>query len=269
MQHSDAVINYNNIYSSCYSQDTIVCSNRVQEHSLIYIKTGRLDLQYNGEEYHYTNDACIFIRRSHEVQLTKRPSADGQQPFQGIFFLLDKKFLATRFKQYSRLDYPLDSSPILELEKHPVLLAFFNTFISYRETGIVPDEEVVKAKEYEALDILLKIKPSLVKSLFDFAKPWKIDLEHFMNENYATDMTLNEFAHYTGRSLSSFKRDFKDVFRENPHQWLKNRKLEEAYRLLKHNNLKPSDIYMDLGFKSLSHFSSSFKEKFGIVPTAI
>ena len=150
-----------------------------------------------------------------------------------------------------------------------MLISFFKSFISYRETGIQPDLEVIDAKKYEALDILLKIKPSLAKSLFDFAKPWKIDLEEFMNKNYTSDMTLNDFAHYTGRSLSTFKRDFKEIFNENPHEWLKNKKLDKAYKLITENKLKSSDIYLDLGFKSLSHFSNSFKKKFGVNPTCL
>ncbi|HEY1202912.1 MAG TPA: AraC family transcriptional regulator [Niastella sp.] len=31
---------------------------------------------------------------------------------------------------------------------------------------------------------------------------------------------------------------------------------------------KPSTIYLDLGFESLSHFSHSFKKKFGKTPSA-
>lgn len=61
-----------------------------------------------------------------------------------------------------------------------------------------------------------------------------------MNKNFSKDMTLGDFAHYTGRSLSTFKRDFKDVFNETPHEWIKNKKLDEAYKLITKNKLKSS-----------------------------
>jgi len=32
---------------------------------------------------------------------------------------------------------------------------------------------------------------------------------------------------------------------------------------------KPSDIYLDLGFESLSHFSVAFKKMFGFAPAAL
>lgn len=48
-------------------------------------------------------------------------------------------------------------------------------------------------------------------SLFDFTDPWKIDILGFMEKNYAYDLTIEDIAHYTGRSLATFKRDFKKV----------------------------------------------------------
>ncbi len=262
------VINYNNVFSSCYKKDKIVVSERIKEHSLIYINSGLLQIKYNNKEYDFKKGDCVFLKRSHDVQLTKKPLNDNEY-FSGVFFILDKEFLSSKFKKYKNLDYEVETSPIIPIQKHPVLSTFFDIFISYRETGIQPDPDIVELKKSEALDILLKIKPSLVKSLFDFNKPWKIDLKNFMNENFTSDMTIQEFAHYTGRSLSTFKRDFKETFNESPHEWLKNKKLDEAYKLIKENKLKASDIYMDLGFKTLSHFSDSFKDKFGIRPTAI
>ncbi|WP_286895100.1 helix-turn-helix domain-containing protein, partial [Sphingobacterium sp. UBA6317] len=41
----------------------------------------------------------------------------------------------------------------------------------------------------------------------------------------------------------------------------------EARHLIERKNKKPSAIYLDLGFETLSHFSSAFKKKFGKAPT--
>lgn len=267
-KNEQTVINYNNVFSSCYKKDTMVCSHSVKEHSLIYINSGLLKLNYNNKTYTFKKGDCIFIKRSHDVQLTKMP-LNNNEPFSGVFFIMNREFLSSKFKKYKNLDYEIEKEPIVPIISHPVLASFFDIFNSYRETGIRPDDEIIELKKSEALDILLKIKPTLVKSIFDFAKPWKIDLQDFMNKNYTNDMSIEEFAHYTGRSLSTFKRDFKEIFNESPHEWLKNKKLDQAYKLMKENKLKASDVYIDLGFKTLSHFSDSFKEKFGIRPSSI
>jgi AraC-like DNA-binding protein len=47
------------------------------------------------------------------------------------------------------------------------------------------------------------------------------------------------------------------------------KRLQEAYFLVPNRGRKPSDIYLELGFESLSHFSVAFKKEFGIVPTSL
>jgi len=52
----------------------------------------------------------------------------------------------------------------------------------------------------------------------------------------------------------------------SPRHWLQEKRLTEARHLIENKNKKPSAIYLDLGFESLSHFSHSFKKKFGKSP---
>ncbi|WP_228084897.1 AraC family transcriptional regulator [Mucilaginibacter sp. JRF] len=130
------------------------------------------------------------------------------------------------------------------------------------------DEAFEDLKYEELLIILLKTKPELSGIFFDFGIPQKINLEAYMNRNFRFNVSLKRFAFLTGRSLSAFKRDFKAVFNETPSRWLVKKRLQEAYFLLEKEKRKPSDIYIDLGFESLSHFSIAFKRAFGVVPSS-
>jgi len=67
--------------------------------------------------------------------------------------------------------------------------------------------------------------------------------------------------------LSVFKRDFKNIFGDTPSHWLIQKRLIEAYFLIDKKGKKPSEIYLDLGFEDLSHFSFVFKKKFGFNST--
>jgi AraC-like DNA-binding protein len=97
----------------------------------------------------------------------------------------------------------------------------------------------------------------------------KTDLEEFMVKNFHYNAPIENFAKLSGRSLSSFKRDFAATFNSTPSIWLKNKRLSEAYYLMKQKNKKPQDIYLDLGFENISHFYTSFKEKYGMTPAGI
>jgi AraC-like DNA-binding protein len=80
---------------------------------------------------------------------------------------------------------------------------------------------------------------------------------------------IEKFAQLTGRSLAGFKREFQKTFDTSPRQWLQEKRLEEAYFEISKKGKKPTLIYLDLRFESVSHFSKTFKQKFGIAPTDI
>ena len=138
----------------------------------------------------------------------------------------------------------------------------------YKGEGKI-DETYADIKREELLVILLQSQPELADVFFDFKVPEKINLEEFMNRNYKFNVSIELFAYLTGRSLSAFKRDFKDVFNDSPNHWLVQRKLKEAYFLIGKKTKKPSQIYLDLGFEDLSHFSFAFKKQFGYSPTQL
>lgn len=116
---------------------------------------------------------------------------------------------------------------------------------------------------------LLAIDERFVPTMFDFNEPWKIDILDFMEENYMSDLSIEEIAHYTGRSLATFKRDFKKISNLTPEKWLIKKRLDKAYELMKASRRRVVDVSAEVGFRNPSHFSTAFKREFGIAPTAI
>ena len=119
----------------------------------------------------------------------------------------------------------------------------------------------------EGTYILLNTDKHLYASLFDFVTPWKIDIIDYLNENYMCDLSMEEIASYTGRSLATFKRDFAKISNLTPQKWIIRRRLEAAHELIRKGRKKVSEVCFDVGFKNLSHFSKIYKETYGVAPT--
>jgi AraC-like DNA-binding protein len=96
--------------------------------------------------------------------------------------------------------------------------------------------------------------------------PQKRDLEVYMLENFTLPLTLDGFAKQTGRSLTTFKQDFKSVFSLPPKQWINERRLERAYNQLINTENTVSQICYDAGFENLSHFIQLFGKRYGLTP---
>ncbi len=145
---------------------------------------------------------------------------------------------------------------------------YIDSLLPYLDHGSRISGELLKTKIKEAVLIFLDANPGLKDVLFDFSEPGKIDLRAYMEEHYQYNGDLRHFAYLTGRSLSTFKRDFEKIYGVPPGKWLLRKRLEDAYYLLREKKVKPTDVYLEVGFKDYSHFFLAFKRLYGTAPSA-
>jgi transcriptional regulator GlxA family with amidase domain len=88
-----------------------------------------------------------------------------------------------------------------------------------------------------------------------------------IENNIEDTISLQRLAQMTGRSISSFRRDFQSHYKMPPSRWIRRRKLEKAKELLTATNMTVTHICYTLGFESIAHFSRLFKSYFGYPPS--
>jgi AraC-like DNA-binding protein len=88
-----------------------------------------------------------------------------------------------------------------------------------------------------------------------------------MEANFCYSLPLDAFAKMCHRSLSSFKREFGQCYGTTPAKWLIGRRLECAAQMLRTTSMSITEIALECGFEEPSHFSRTFKAKFGRSPT--
>jgi AraC-like DNA-binding protein len=178
-------------------------------------------------------------------------------------------FLKQFQERYNTEETKLKSTEtFIQINENELLPNYIHSLFPYYNHAKIK-AEFSDVKREELLLILLQQQPELAGLFFDYGIPQKINLDEFMNRNFKFNVGIERFAFLTGRSLSAFKRDFKKTFQDTPNHWLVKKRLQEAYFLLVQKNKKPTDIYFDLGFETLSHFSYAFKQQFGLSPTEL
>ncbi|SFW74176.1 AraC-type DNA-binding protein [Sinomicrobium oceani] len=240
----------------------------IPEHFLGFQLSGETHAFSAGGNTVIKENSIVLVKRNQLIRTIKYPNKDGKYQFLSI--TLDNETL----RQYAMenrivLENKTESKHKLFFETDDFLYAYFLSLSPYINKTKETTPKLANLKIREALELILQSNPGLKNILFDFAEPYKIDLEEFMNQNYMFNVSVEAFARLTGRSVSGFKRDFAKVFHTTPKKWLKERRLDEAMYLIKQKKEKPADFYLDLGFENLSHFYYAFKQKFGITTTEI
>jgi AraC-like DNA-binding protein len=249
-----------------YPIDTISPEQFIAEHTFVSILKGVMYLYDGSKNYMLKSGECCLARKNRLARFKKEKV---NNELEKVFVFFDEKFLRIFQEKHNVKATKFNSTEtILHLNKNELLPNFVQSLLPYYHHGKIY-EAFADVKREELLIILLGEQPELAGLFFDYGIPQKINMEEFMNRNFKFNVTIERFAYLTGRSLSAFKRDFKTTFNDTPNHWLVKKRLQEAYFLIDKKNKKPSEIYLDLGFEALSHFSFAFKKLFGLTPSAL
>ena len=262
-------LRYSDIFLAMYFDDGKSCMHRNHSHVLVYMYSGEIVIEEKGKTTRLHKGECAFIRKDFSVQMTKQ-AWNGEQ-FKAIFLMFSPKFLRSFYNRLDKNTLPKDANrnkiSLCKLPPNrPDIVSLFESMTPYFNSNIEPTEELLQLKMVEGMYVLLNTSKNLYASVFDFTDPWKIDILDFLESNYMNDISMEEIANYTGRSLSTFKRDFKKCSTLSPREWLIHHRLEAAHELIRKGGRKVSEICFEVGFKNLSHFSKIYKERYGISP---
>lgn len=262
-------LNYSDILYTFFSNRDTMYHEKAEFHFMMYVVSGEVKLNDNGKEYAVHKGECVFVRKDHRVKFTK--NLHGDEPFQSVTLKFDRNYLR-RFYQKLHIDQalmnvkPLPTSVHL-MQKSPYLDSLFLSMVPFFESDTQPHKEFVEQKLEEGIRALLNLDKRFYPVLFDFADPWKIDILDFLNKNYMYELSMEEIASYTGRSLATFKRDFAKISDLTPQKWLIQKRLDKAYELIVEQGKKVTDVCYDVGFKNRSHFTTVFKKQYGFAPS--
>ena len=239
----------------------------VSEHFFLSLAKGTMDGYDGHRHYNLIPGECCLVRKNHLVKYTKHKE---ENVFEKVVVVFDEPFLRNyQHKHNVPLPKFISTDAFLAIPKNELILNFLRSLEPYYAGEGKINPAFADVKREELLLILLSENPVIATILFDFSNPEKIDLEAYMNRNYTFNVTVERFAYLTGRSLSAFKREFEKIFHETPSRWLVEKRLQEAFFLIEKKSKKPTEIYLDLGFEDLSHFSFAFKKLFGLSPTQL
>lgn len=158
---------------------------------------------------------------------------------------------------------------IRKIEKQGVITHFIQSLDFYFENPNLVTDDLLKLKIKELILLLLQTDNAeniitLISHLFN---PRQAGLFEVVEAHLYSSISIVDLARLTGRSLSTFKRDFETQFCDTPANYIKEKKLAKALELLQSTDLSVSEVCFGVGFQDTSHFTKTFKQKFNQTPS--
>jgi YesN/AraC family two-component response regulator len=93
-------------------------------------------------------------------------------------------------------------------------------------------------------------------------------IDDYLDHNFDQEISISAMAEIVSLSESSFSRNFKLATGKSPYQYVVERRIEEAKRLLRNTDQSIAEIGLSVGYSNQAHFSTAFRKMLGVTPGA-
>ncbi|CAN7758978.1 helix-turn-helix transcriptional regulator [Paenibacillus sp. LjRoot153] len=272
--HQQKILRMNGLSAieSCTRTEGATGTLFLEDHMLLFVIEGVYTVRFGTEVHTVHKHEMVLIHKSIAIQYEKSGEPNSDYVLNYMMFLLNDELI----NEFMKLTDYTPSSVVRTLgpvSVHTIDDRLFSYLESLKPYFNEPErirDGLVKVKLLELLfgiadrnDIFLSELSQIIK------RQERKSIKDVVDANITNPVTLHDLAYLSGRSLSSFKRDFKAVYNTSPLQWIRNRRLDRAKEMLIHSSLSVTEVCFSTGFENVSHFSKVFKLRFGIPPSAL
>lgn len=242
----------------------------LQDHVLLFVLEGTYIVRFGKKEYKVRKNEMVLLQKAIVIEYEKFGESDSEYTLDYMMFFL-KDELLNDFLNMSNINYSYPSELV------PVTVHFTNERLQSYITSLKPyfkesdkiEDELIKLKLFELLFNIVNADEKLLYQFLQLKRREPSSIVKVIEENLMNPVSLSDLAYLSGRSLSTFKREFQAIYNEPTFQWIRNRRLEKAKELLMSSGLSVTNACFATGFENVAHFSKSFKKKYGVPPSEI
>ncbi|GAB3162890.1 helix-turn-helix transcriptional regulator [Telluribacter humicola] len=250
-------------------KETEKASVQFEQNAIVILLNGYKEVFTPAHKFCLHSGEGFFIKKGNYL-MTEKPFVDKE--YQSLLIFFDDKVaqeFATELLGEERLTEKSPSELIhIPASEHTV--SFANSLKAYlgsrQPAGNLDLLLSIKVKELFWLLAHSDSRDSFMGYLAHLHNRQVSSLEQLVEQHYRENISLEQLAFLGGLSLSTFKRRFEQTYQTSPRRWIQERRLRDAYFLLKSTEKNVSEVCFEVGFENVSHFVQAFKEKYGHTP---
>jgi AraC-like DNA-binding protein len=246
--------------------------NTVPGHDIWYVIGGRGTLRGRAGDVTLTTGACLWLTAGHEYEATQDPT-NPVRNYYVHFDLLDDlgQIIPPNAPQPCEAIAPRDGLMIDAVIRRVVeLIPFYTLGDAHRFRG--PDvhiaEALMRGLAMELDESARTVSSRSGNSSQRYHSELVMRVIAKMQDATNVPYTVSGLAEEVGYSPEHFSRIFRSIIGRSPEEFLLNLRIERAKQLLATSDLSIEAVASSLGYGQASYFSTQFRKRVGISPTA-
>jgi len=232
----------------------------ITAHSIVYVVNGKVSITtLDNEEFVAKNGEMLFVPRDSYFISDYLKDEKSME----VYLLFFDHDIVLKFLE----KMPISSNNKSTICKLLVTDNIVNYFTSIEQMHFnnTHNKHLLEVKLLEFLHLLSETESFALTLQSSEQSKQKRAIDELMVKHYDKNISISEFASLSGRSLSSFNREFKRKHHTTPKKWLIQQRIHKAHHLLQ-DGKSVTESAFEIGYMNVSHFIKAYKEIYGKTP---
>lgn len=250
------------------SSNCHIISDRIESSLMVlWFESGPNEFHIDGKAYSFQKNDIVFLTEFHSIT-PKNIETIRFLRFNRPFYCIldhDSEVGCKGMLFFGASQLPVITLPLEEVEKFDILWKMF-TIEMKSDDNLQIEMLRMMLKRYLILCArLYKVQENYPKekSASDIVR----DFNFFVEQYFRTKHTIADYAELLHKSPKTLSNIFSKIGSKTPLQYIHDRKMLEARRLLRYSDLQIQEIGYKIGYDDIQAFSRFFKKHEGVSPS--
>jgi len=238
----------------------------LNKNTFSFLQEGTKDVFFDNSSYSINNTQFLLMKSGHCLMTEKLSNVEECYRSILLFFSNEDVLRFIRkFELNQSESHTFYSTYSFDYDLY--IKRFVDSILDISKLSESVQKNILGAKFEEIMLYLIEFKGiDFLYSLIGNNSNQSQKFIQTIESNQLNKLTIKELSFLSNMSISTFKREFKKHFQSSPSKWFQDKRLKHAAFLLKNKSKRPSDIFEECGYESLSNFIQAFNTKFGMTP---
>ena len=235
--------------------------------TVIWFKEDNNQFIIDGKPYTFNKNQIVFLTEFHKVEVVRKEVSKFLRFNRSFYCIVDHEHEVScrGLLFYGASNVPVVTIPENELEHFQLVWQMFAIEMSSKDN-----------LQLEMLRMMLKRYLILCARIYKQQEQFPEETKHsdlirefnyLVEGHFKTKHSVAEYADLLHKSPKTLSNIFSKAGFKTPLQYIHNRKMLEARRLLQHSEQSIKEIAIEIGFEDIQTFSRFFKKNEGISPS--
>jgi len=238
----------------------------LNKNTFSFLQEGTKEVFFDNSSYSIDNAKFLLMKSGHCLMTEKLSNV--QEHYRSILFFFSNEAVLKFIRKFElKSNDASEFYSTYAFDYDSFIKRFAKSLLDISTLSQAIQENILKAKFEEIMLYLVEFKGvNFLYSLIGNSDNQSQKFIQTVESNQLNKLSLKELSFLSNMSVSKFKREFEKHFQSSPSKWFQEKRLEHSAYLLKNKSNRPSDIFEEIGYESLSNFIQAFKTKFGVTP---